>query len=254
MNYRQIYDKICNKAKLEFKNGIRVKKPLSDPTRVYYEGHHIIPKCMGGFGKPYQWNHPNIVPLTAKEHFLVHLILVKLYPNNPKLIRSLWGMCNQDRYNQRHIVSSSTYAKSRESFVESISGDNHFNKRPENRAKLKWTEERKIKQSIIQKGHKMSEEGIKNIKKSWTAERKINHIKNNPANSDKAIQKRRASMIGSNNWNATKVAQYSIDGCFIKEYGSISEAIKELGRNIGISAVCNGRAKTAGGFIWKKVQ
>jgi hypothetical protein len=42
-------------------------------TEFYTESHHIIPKCMGGEGKTTQWRtHPNIVLLTAEEHFNVH--------------------------------------------------------------------------------------------------------------------------------------------------------------------------------------
>lgn len=252
MDYKRIYEKLCSRAKIQFEDGSRIKRPASDINRIYYEGHHVLPKCMGGKGRAYQWNHPNIVPLTAKEHFLAHLLLVKIYPNNKKLIRSLWGMCNQDRYEQRYICSSSTYANAREAFIKSISGNNHFNKLSENRVKLKWTDERRQKQCKKQKGIKMPEQGIKKIKASWTEERKARHAKNNPANSPKAIEVRKMNMTGSKNWNATKIAQYTIDGAFIKEYGSISEALKELGKNVGISAVCNGRANTAGGYIWKK--
>jgi hypothetical protein len=253
MDYKKIYDEICQRAKNELeirKTNSKLWKKTNGDLGIYYEGHHIIPKCMGGKGYAYDLNHPNIAPLTAREHFLVHRILANLYSNNIKLTRSFWGMCNQDKHGNRYIPNSKEYEEARILFSKSISGDNHFNKKPENKIKLVWTKERRDKDWS---GWKMNDEGRKKIKESWTEERKIKHKKNNPANSDKAIQKRIASMIGSNNWTATKIAQYSIDGSFIKEYGSISEALTELGRNVGISAVCNGRAKTAGGFIWKKV-
>ncbi len=48
------------------------------------------------------------------------------------------------------------------------------------------------------------------------------------------------------------ILQYAKDGKFIKEFASQKEAEKELGiKQHNISAVCNGKRKTTGGFIWK---
>ena len=48
------------------------------------------------------------------------------------------------------------------------------------------------------------------------------------------------------------VEQYSLSGIFLKEYISATEASKKTGiSNSLISACCNCRVKTAGGFIWK---
>jgi len=47
----------------------------------YTEDHHIIPKCMGGDSKS-----RNIAKLTAEEHYLAHQLLVKIYPDNKKLL------------------------------------------------------------------------------------------------------------------------------------------------------------------------
>ena len=49
-----------------------------------------------------------------------------------------------------------------------------------------------------------------------------------------------------------KVLKYDLNGNFIKEYTSMMEAAKEnpkCGNNIG--AVCQGKRRQAGGFIWK---
>lgn len=48
-----------------------------------------------------------------------------------------------------------------------------------------------------------------------------------------------------------KVYQYSIDGEFIKKWDCISDVQRELGIIVThITACCNGRQKTAGGYIW----
>ena len=49
-----------------------------------------------------------------------------------------------------------------------------------------------------------------------------------------------------------RIAQYSKDGIYIKEYASIKEAEEETGIfKSNISRACYGKLKSAGGFIWK---
>ena len=47
----------------------------------YYEKHHILPKCMGGLD-----TKDNLVYLTAKEHFICHKLLVRIFPE----VRGNW--------------------------------------------------------------------------------------------------------------------------------------------------------------------
>ena len=47
----------------------------------YKERHHVIPRCMGGTDAK-----SNMVYLTAKEHFVAHKLLVRMYPD----VRGLW--------------------------------------------------------------------------------------------------------------------------------------------------------------------
>ena len=86
MNYKKIYNDIMEKSKSEN----RIKH-----NGIYYEAHHIIPKCLGGKGNCKQWEtHPNIVLLTAKEHFIAHKLLCEIYPDNHKLIYAYWNFVN----------------------------------------------------------------------------------------------------------------------------------------------------------------
>ena len=86
MNYKRIYDDLMTKARSEN----RVKG-----GSTYYEAHHIVPKCMGGKGTIKQWeNHPNIILLTAKEHFVAHKLLVEIYPNETGLIYAYFLFVN----------------------------------------------------------------------------------------------------------------------------------------------------------------
>jgi hypothetical protein len=95
MNYQRIYDQIIDRAKERKLEG-------------YKEKHHIIPKCMGGSNQ-----RENLVELTAREHFLCHWILCRIYPENKKLGHAFWFMSKQNAPTQQrdYVVSSRTYAE-----------------------------------------------------------------------------------------------------------------------------------------------
>lgn len=63
MNYQKIYDQLIYTRK----NRILGKD-------MYYENHHIIPKCLGGND-----DIDNIISLTAREHYLAHWLLYKIH-------------------------------------------------------------------------------------------------------------------------------------------------------------------------------
>jgi hypothetical protein len=50
-----------------------IKKERSKKDKCYYEKHHIIPKSLGGSNSKI-----NLVYLTAREHYVVHLLLVRI--------------------------------------------------------------------------------------------------------------------------------------------------------------------------------
>ena len=54
---------------------------------IYYEKHHIIPKSIGG-----EDVDSNYAYLTAREHIIAHMLLVKIYAGNKKLIYALNAM------------------------------------------------------------------------------------------------------------------------------------------------------------------
>ena len=57
---------------------------------------------------------------------------------------------------------------------------------------------------------------------------------------------------GKNNPRAQSVKQLDLNGNFIKEYDTITQASKETGIGLArISDVARGNGKTAGGFVWK---
>jgi len=83
MDYKKIYDALIYRAQLRITTG-------------YTEKHHIIPKCMDGTD-----DATNLVNLTAREHFVAHQLLIKIYPFNHKLIFAAAMMCASTNRLQR---------------------------------------------------------------------------------------------------------------------------------------------------------
>lgn len=95
MNYKNIYDALIKKAKLSNRR---------KTDNVYYEKHHIIPKCIGGLD-----TKDNLILLTAREHFLAHKLLCEIYPDNHKLKYALWMMliCSGGNQSRDYITNIS---------------------------------------------------------------------------------------------------------------------------------------------------
>ena len=81
---------------------------IDDDT--YFEGHHIIPKCMGGDGNT-KSRHKNIIRLFPEEHYIAHKLLALENPDNPKLV-SAWEMMLHAKgtANRDFLASPADYA------------------------------------------------------------------------------------------------------------------------------------------------
>lgn len=53
-------------------------------TNEYFEGHHILPRCLGG-ERQTKDKHPNIIRLYPEEHYLAHKLLLEKYPGVKQL-------------------------------------------------------------------------------------------------------------------------------------------------------------------------
>ena len=115
MNYQKIYDSIINRAKHRI-------------LESYAESHHIIPKCMGGIN-----DKSNLVSLTAREHFLAHMLLAKMYGG--KLWHAVHMMSNMKKY------TSKKYEIARRQHAE-LMGEFRKNKKAPAEVKKKMSETR----------------------------------------------------------------------------------------------------------------
>jgi hypothetical protein len=108
MNYKKIYNQLIDRAQSENRQ---------KGSGVYFERHHIIPRCLGGTN-----DKINLVLLTAREHYVAHKLLCEIYPNNSKLHYALWRMMNyqSSKHERDYIVSSKEYSRRKQIHSELI--------------------------------------------------------------------------------------------------------------------------------------
>ena len=243
MNYQKIYDQIIDRARKEQ----RAKK-----QGTYYEIHHILPRCMGGSNKK-----ENLILLTAREHFLAHWMLVRIYPEGDKLSFAFWAMCNQKNKGQeeRYLPSSRTYREARELHSKTITAtltafyqtQQGVESKGKQTAKLKVFnqtvegKEARAKALLTLKQYYQTEEGI--VKQATQTNNLKAYYKTNKGIELRAAKAEKLKI---------PVYQYSTGGEFLKKWPSQKEAGETLGIQPGnISSCCRSRQKTSGGFIWK---
>lgn len=102
-------------------------------------------------------------------------------------------------------------------------------------------------------GKHLSEEHRAKISNAINGENHPMYGKNHSEESKKKISESCKGLnAGINNYKSKKIAQYDLNGSFIRFWNSMGEAERETGvSHGGISQCCNGKRKTAGGFIWK---
>jgi len=88
MNYIKIYDSLIKKAQTA-----SLTRYTEKTDGIYYENHHILPRCMGGDN-----TDNNMILLTPEEHFLAHLLLIKLHPDIYYLYLSIQIMIGSGKY------------------------------------------------------------------------------------------------------------------------------------------------------------
>ena len=130
MNYSKHYSLLMEKAKTRKIDG-------------YTEKHHIIPRCLNGTDES-----ENIVEVTPEEHYIAHLLLVKMYPGNNSLLWAAYCMTGSTATMKRN---NKIHGWLRRKFSVMSS--------EMNKGKV-FSEETRAKLSAAKKGKKQSKEHI----------------------------------------------------------------------------------------------
>lgn len=138
MNYSNVYNALIEK---------RQTNPISCKD-CYCEKHHIIPKSEGGSNEP-----SNLVYLTAREHYICHLLLARIY-NDGKMWAALVFMSGYtNKHNRTYKFNSRLYESAKRNLAQSLKG-------------IPLSKEHRMKLSISHKGKKLSEEQKRKISRS----------------------------------------------------------------------------------------
>ena len=265
MNYQHHYDLLMEKAKF---------RSLDKKSFDYYtEKHHILPKCMGGSN-----NKENFVLLTAREHFVAHILLWKSNKNNRSLAYAAHRMLHSkastslNQEDRNYKVNSWKYKELREEFAKFIR--EHTKARtPWNKGLTKNTSIGMLKISENQSGRKVSEESknkmskTKKGKPAWNKGQrgmisdetrkklseshkgKIGHSKGTPRNlSDETRKKLSNLRKGKTPANAKPVL--CLDTGEIFKHSQEAKDKMKLSKACNINGACNGIILTAGGYSW----
>ena len=130
--YKSWYDSIIQKAN---------NRTIS----TYKEKHHILPRCLGG-----KDNQENLVELTAREHFIVHMLLCKFTKGQAR-IKMLYA------FNFMSVVRSKYRDYKINSKIAQKLRKEFFSNKP------RHTTESKLKMSKSRLGVKLSKETRKKV-------------------------------------------------------------------------------------------
>jgi hypothetical protein len=123
---------------------IQTRGQWGTDTDSYWEGHHIIPRCLGGEGDPKK-RDSNIIRLYPKEHYIAHKLLMEENPDNPKIVAAFSMMAfPKGKTKREKMLSAEEYEEARILFGENFKGEKNpaYGKRPWNYGLTKETDER----------------------------------------------------------------------------------------------------------------
>jgi hypothetical protein len=244
MDYQRIYNQLIEKAQNRTLEG-------------YTEKHHILPKCLGGNN-----DKENLVELTAREHFLCHMLLCEIYPKENKLKHALFLMSigKQKIKKNHYVIGSRVYERLKIEYSQFLTGKKH-------------SIETCLKKSKASLGKPKSEEHKANIGKGRTGITHKTHPKGEEHGnfgrvlSEEHIEIIRLTHIGlkthitphseetnlkisqsKRKWK--HIEQLDLNYNLIQIFNTQAEAEKKFK---GVSNVLCGIAKTAGGYYWRHV-
>ena len=201
MNYKRHYDLLIEKAKEKVR-----------PRKEYTEKHHILPKCLGGSN-----DTSNLIRLSAREHFIAHWLLHRIYPNENKLSFAF-------------------------KMMKSMKTKHQFRYTPSSRA---------IAEALEASGAATSTP-MKGVPKSVDHVVKVAHSNTGKKRTIETRELQRSLKLGKPNGKSKGVYQFSLDGKLIAWHRTTVEAMRATGvLSSGIQFACQQKCRQAGGFCWE---
>ncbi len=171
----------------------------------YYEKHHIIPKSQGGDNSKH-----NLVLLTAREHFIAHMLLAKIYGGG--LWKAATMMKNARPSVQKRYVNSRLYEIAKREWASFMRGKpkplHVIEAIRAARLGKPLSEETKRKMSEVRKGRARSGDPSK-WKHSEKAKKKMSDSRLGVVN-HMTLPEHRARMSGENNPMKTEQARKKV--------------------------------------------
>lgn len=230
MNHQKIYDSIIQRAKSE--NRVKLRKTNSG--YIYYENHHIIPRCLGGSN-----DKENLVLLTAREHFVCHKLLIFIYNFNKGLCDAYLRMTFSKQLGDIKSSRDYDYAKWLKSNIP-ISEETREKLSLSHKGKITWmkgkhhseeTRKKLQESSRLLTGDKNSFYGKQHSEK--TKQRISESRKGKSAwnkgipTSEESKLKNKESQTGEKHWNYGKKLSEETKQKLRKPHGSMSEEHKK---------------------------
>ncbi len=196
----------------------------------YYETHHIVPKSMGGSN-----DVNNLIKLTAKEHFIAHWLLWRIYKNKEMAFAFHLLVHN----NKNHTITSSRVYEecklARRPFI--IENNQKYHKGKE------LSKEQKEKISEIFKNLKRTKTHCDKISKSLTGKPKSDSHRKNLSESLKNYDwadytdrnhKISVSNSGKNNGRSKLIHMKNLDGEIIMVFETMKDALNYVNTEMGV--------------------
>lgn len=240
----------------------RPSKEIAKELVGYVESHHIIPKSID---KSLDREDLNLVHCSAREHFVLHKLLIKMTEGTQYHKKMLYAIAifRYDRYKKR-LLNSKDYEFARTCYIEVNSGEGNSMKNSETKAKMSKTRKSKIASGEIQ--IEFTEERRKNLSigqkkrralgigsnsdamKKGIAEGRITYNRTKEQNEYLSKVRKEGLAEGRIIPNGRKaVIGYTKSGSFYQEYVSRACAAKEYSlKNYNVISKCILTNKPAG--------
>ena len=240
MNYSQIYNSLILRAVAESRN----------KSTGYFEKHHILPKSLGGTNAS-----KNLVLLTAKEHYIAHILLVEMYPKGTfewqKMVYAASMFLAKSKYHSRTQTSSRFYEQIKKALSELKTG---IPRTKETIDKIKATKAANPRK-LTELEKRVASDRMKGANNPMYGKTHTPEVKKYLSTLKKDLKAPQVSISNKNRLGkqlsyTKQINQFTTDGQYVATYISIAEAKRCTGIN-SIAGSLRGRWATAGGYIWK---